>query len=155
VVVGTRTGADDLPHATRWTAAGVVQDLDVEGFSWANDVNDHGNRHVAETAQLGRVGQQLGGGARLDHEATEAGVGQARVADDRAVNERGAIAGYSNDETSGWPLPVLRQGRRHTPAVVPGRRDNYDVTGINERGMVVGYSTLADGGQRATVFVPR
>jgi probable HAF family extracellular repeat protein len=155
VVVGTRTDADGIGRATRWTAAGVAQDLGVEGWSWANDINDHGTIVGYQSLPDGDIrGFVIEPGAApelLAHPAELGGLSDVAV----AVNERGAIAGYSNDETSGWPLPVLWQGRRHTPAVVPGRRDNYDVTGINERGTIVGSTLDGELGYQAVTWVGR
>jgi probable HAF family extracellular repeat protein len=155
VVVGTRTGVDGLPRATRWTAAGVARDLGVDGFSWANDVNDGGTvvgyTSLPDASLRGFVIEPGGAPELLAHPAGLGGLSDVAV----GVNERGAIAGYSNDETSGWPLPVLWSGRRHTPAVVPGRRDNYDVTGINERGTIVGSTVDGELGYQAVTWVGR
>jgi probable HAF family extracellular repeat protein len=155
VVVGTRTGADGLPRATRWTAAGLAQDLGVEGYSWANDVNDHGTivgyTSLPDGGIRGFVVEPGAGPQFLAPPAEVVSGGDLAI----ALNDRGAIVGYTYDLVSGWPRPVLWQGRRHTPAVVPGRRDNYDVTGINERGTIVGSTLDGELGYQAVTWVGR
>jgi probable HAF family extracellular repeat protein len=133
----------------------VAQDLDVEGYSWANDINDHGTivgyTSLPDSSLRGFVIEPGAAPELLAHPEGLGGLSDVAI----ALDERGTVAGYSNDQTSGWPLPVLWQGRRHTPTVVPGRRDNYDVTGINERGTIVGSTVDGELGYQAVTWVGR
>jgi uncharacterized membrane protein len=149
VAVGERTGADGIPTATLWDAAGRAHDLGAGLASWASDVSDHGT--------------VVGGGVNPDRAyVLEPGGTPEPLADPAgayasvpaALNERGQIVGVTTDEVTGAPRPVIWEGPDRTAALVPILRDTYDVTGINERGTIAG-TTLTETGYRAVVWTGR
>jgi uncharacterized membrane protein len=155
VVVGERTEPDGTSRATQWGRGGRARDLGLDENSVALDINDDGTivgyvSHPDNTIDAFVVDPRQRP-ELLPHPPGIPG------AEDLAIdlNDRGAIAGYSHNALTSHTRPVLWRGRDHTPILLPGRRDDYDVTGINNRGTVVG-STLEPGaGYQAVVWVGR
>lgn len=154
VVVGERTDAEGFTRATLWDARGRAHDLGLPGYATATDVNDRG-AVVGYAQVLDAVLRPFliepGAAPELLDDPAEVPGGDSGAV---ALNERGDIVGFAYDDVTNWPRPILWEGTDHRPTLLPGRRDNYDVTGINERGTIVG-STSDDAGYQAVVWTGR